>query len=219
MFRSFDGGATWRTGTLPTRPRLDWGHPPRDVYAGGFGHVRVGAGWRDDLDYVARFGPAEAGLRLDPHRRPHRSGPTLCRTVHRRLDEPRPGSHVDEAGGRTGLSRTALQNPTTPSRPSQLRWASGCGGSTGRDSNASRGLTRRDQQLTVLVSDTRTVNPPGPRHGPRHAASAGGSHSSSGLPSGSSIRANRPVSGVSHSGLVVTAMPAARSDSSNASRS
>ena len=50
MFRSFDGGATWRTGTLPALAQpydtIQWitaaATRPRDVYAGGFGAQRPG---------------------------------------------------------------------------------------------------------------------------------------------------------------------------------
>ena len=49
--------------------------------------------------------------------------------------------------------------------------------------------------------------------------SSGGCHSSMGLPSGSWMRAKRPVSGVSQAGSVVMAMPACRSVASSCSRS
>ncbi len=50
-------------------------------------------------------------------------------------------------------------------------------------------------------------------------SSAGGSHSSTRLPSGSVSRAKRPVSGVSQAGSVVTAIPAFPNPASSASRS
>ncbi len=50
-------------------------------------------------------------------------------------------------------------------------------------------------------------------------SSAGGSHSSTRLPSGSCSRAKRPVSGVSQAGSVVTAIPACARPASSASMS